>query len=121
VPSITERNSVFGRISTQVLSGNAGSYPSQHLIPSTSTAVIVQHHRTLSELRAGESAVIHKLLGTTITRLHLMEMGLTPGTELKVVRVGAFGGPLDIMVRGYRLSIRRDEARSIELNTKEGE
>lgn len=73
--------------------------------------------KALSELSAGESATIMAIAGETVTRLHLMEMGLTPGTEVKVVRVAAFGGPLDIQIRGYRLSIRRDEARAIEVSS----
>jgi Fe2+ transport system protein FeoA len=46
-----------------------------------------------------------------------MEMGLTPGTSVKVIRVAVFGGPLDISVRGYRLSLRREEARAIQLHS----
>lgn len=69
----------------------------------------------LSQIAVGEIATIAAISGENITRLHLMEMGLTPGTAVKVVRTGAFGGPLDIMVRGYRLSIRREEAHAIEV------
>ena len=70
---------------------------------------------SLAELKAGDTAKIAGIGGTSLAKLHLMEMGLTPGTQLKVVRVAAFGGPLDIMIRGYRLSIRRDEAQAIEV------
>ncbi len=42
--------------------------------------------------------------------LELMEMGLTPGTPVSVARIAPFGGPIDIVVRGYHLSLRRSEA-----------
>lgn len=70
---------------------------------------------TLAELREGDSATIKTIVGTSSARLHLMEMGLTPGTTVKIVRVAVFGGPLDILVRGYRLSLRREEAMAIQL------
>src|SRR4051794_30131156 len=73
------------------------------------------HHTTLAELSRGESAVIASISGSTSAKLHLMEMGLTPGTTIRVVRVAVFGGPMDITVRGYRLSLRREEARAIQL------
>jgi ferrous iron transport protein A len=72
---------------------------------------------SLTDLPIGTSGFITELTGETVTRLHLMEMGLTPGTEVRVVRVAKFGGPLDIQVRGYRLSIRRDEAHAISVRS----
>jgi Fe2+ transport system protein FeoA len=75
----------------------------------------------LSELAPGQIATISAISGETVTRLHLMEMGLTPGTEVKVIRVAAFGGPLDIQVRGYRLSIRRAEAQAIVIAARKKE
>lgn len=73
------------------------------------------HHATLADLSRGDSAVVASIAGTTSAKLHLMEMGLTPGTSVRVVRVAVFGGPMDITVRGYRLSLRREEARAIQL------
>jgi ferrous iron transport protein A len=72
-------------------------------------------HSTLADLSRGESAVIASISGSTSSKLHLMEMGLTPGTSVRVVRVAVFGGPMDITVRGYRLSLRREEAQAIQL------
>jgi len=72
---------------------------------------------TLADLGRGATATITSIAGTTTAKLHLMEMGLTPGTSVKVIRVAVFGGPLDISVRGYRLSLRREEARAIHLHT----
>jgi ferrous iron transport protein A len=44
-----------------------------------------------------------------------MELGFTPGIEVEVSRQAAFGGPLEVRVRSYRLSLRRDEAGAIEV------
>ena len=69
----------------------------------------------LTDLLPGESGTVHSIKGTSEARLHLMEMGLTPGTHVRVCRIAVLGGPLDISIRGYRLSLRRQEAAAIEL------
>lgn len=71
---------------------------------------------TLAELKPGECGTVRRLIGASQGRLRLLEMGLTPGVHIKVVRAAAFGGPLDILVRGYQLSLRRDEAASVWLD-----
>lgn len=48
-------------------------------------------------------------------RLRLLEMGLTVGTEFEVVRFAPLGDPVDLKVRGYHLSIRKQEANSIQV------
>src|ERR1043166_9741638 len=58
---------------------------------------------TLADLRPGECGTICRLAGSMQARLRLLEMGLTPGMHVKVLRAAAFGGPLDITVRGYQL------------------
>ncbi|HLK61645.1 MAG TPA: FeoA family protein [Chthonomonadaceae bacterium] len=76
---------------------------------------------TLAELEPGQCGTIRRLLGATQGRLRLLEMGLTPGTHIKLIRAAAFGGPLDILVRGYQLSVRRDEAASVWLDDEDTE
>ena len=70
---------------------------------------------SLADLKPGECGTIIRLLGQARGRIRLMEMGLTPGVHVKVIRQAAFGGPLDILVRGYQLSLRVEEAKSIWL------
>lgn len=65
---------------------------------------------TLAELEPGQCGTILRLLGDSQSCLRLLEMGLTPGTHVKVLRAAAFGGPLEVLVRGYQLSLRREEA-----------
>jgi Fe2+ transport system protein FeoA len=74
---------------------------------------------TLADLKPGECGTIVRLYGSAQTRLRLLEMGLTPGTHVKIIRAAAFGGPLDITVRSYQLSIRREEAATVWLGLRE--
>ena len=64
----------------------------------------------LSNLPLGAEARVVEVEGTDELAVRLMEMGLTPGTELQVLGVAPLGDPLELIVRGYRLSIRRSEA-----------
>lgn len=70
---------------------------------------------TLADLQPGECGYVSRLCGNTQGRLRLLEMGMTPGTHVQVVRAAAFGGPLDVEVRNYQLSLRREEAARVWL------
>jgi len=75
----------------------------------------------LSDLQPGECGTIRRFLGTQAARLRLMEMGLIPGVHVRVIRTAAFGGPIDLLVRGYQLSLRREEAALIWLGEEDDE
>ena len=64
----------------------------------------------LSELPPGGSAVLSGMPASGASFVRLREMGLLPGTRVRLVRRAPLGDPLEIEVRGYRLSLRRDEA-----------
>lgn len=66
--------------------------------------------RTLEQVAHKTPVVVRRIDGPRSYRRRLMEMGLLPGTELSIVNVAPFGDPLEIEVRGCRLSIRRHEA-----------
>lgn len=51
--------------------------------------------------------------------LRLMEMGLLPGTVVEVLRIAPLGDPIELRLRGYALSLRREQARAIELDPPE--
>jgi ferrous iron transport protein A len=70
---------------------------------------------SLDNLNTGEQGRITGLTGAADIRRRLLEMGLTPGTLLRVVRFAPLGDPIDIEVRGYHLSLRKDEARQVML------
>ena len=69
--------------------------------------------RTLDQLQAGDETNVLELNGAADTAHRLMEMGLLPGTPIKVVRFAPLGDPIEISVRGYHLSLRRTEAAEI--------
>ncbi len=76
-------------------------------------------HLTLSQLPVGATAVISALpLGVdSLTRLR--ELGLVPGTKIRLVRRAPLGDPIEVAVRGSRLAMRRSEAVQIQV-LKEG-
>jgi Fe2+ transport system protein FeoA len=71
--------------------------------------------RTLSHLAIGSSAVVLRVAGARTTVRRLLEMGLVPGTRVTVEREAPLGDPIELRVRNYSLSIRRAEARGIEI------
>jgi ferrous iron transport protein A len=64
----------------------------------------------LSNLQLGEKGVVSSFELDSETRQRLSEMGLTKGVECMLVRIAPMGDPIEIMVRGYRLSLRKSEA-----------
>jgi ferrous iron transport protein A len=68
---------------------------------------------SLAELPLGISAKVQAVDGTRAFRRRLLEMGLVPGTKVRVVTVAPLGDPLRIEVRGGQWSIRKNEARQI--------
>ncbi|MFO0972241.1 MAG: ferrous iron transport protein A [Phycisphaerae bacterium] len=71
---------------------------------------------TLAELSVGERARIRAHRSTADVRRRLMEMGLTPGVEVRLVRVAPLGDPLELALRGFRLSVRRGEADLVDVD-----
>ncbi|BET68818.1 FeoA family protein [Opitutales bacterium ASA1] len=69
----------------------------------------------LSSLAAGATAQLRKLPAGGTTFLRLREMGLLPGTKIKLVRRAPLGDPIEIEVRGYHLTLRKEEADLIEV------
>src|SRR5438045_6074107 len=69
--------------------------------------------RPLSALRPGDQATIGRLNGGGPVRRRLLELGLTPGTEVTLVRLAPLRDPMEIRVRGYQLCVRRSEADAV--------
>ncbi len=72
--------------------------------------------RTLKEVAAGETVAVVKFTGTGPLRRRLMDMGITRGTSVYVRKVAPLGDPIEVMVRGYELSLRKSEAASIAVD-----
>ena len=69
--------------------------------------------KTLGDVAVGESSTIVKLHGEGALRRHLMDLGFIKGTKFTVVKVAPLGDPVEINVRGYELSIRKQEAENV--------
>lgn len=70
---------------------------------------------TLGELPVGSSGRIVKTGGEGPLRLRLLDMGLIPKTVVKMMKIAPLGDPLEIRVRGYELTLRREDADNILL------
>ena len=75
---------------------------------------------TLAKLAVGSNARVARIEGTDEIACRLMEMGLTPGVEVRVVGVAPLGDPLELELRGYRLSIRKSEAMRVQIESCDG-
>ena len=71
--------------------------------------------KTLRDVKIGETAVIEKLHGEGALKRHIMDMGLTKGTQVYVRKVAPLGDPMELTVRGYELSVRKADAELIEV------
>lgn len=67
----------------------------------------------LSDLKPGEKGIITKVAGTGSVRRRMLDMGLVKGTEVTVVRKAPLGDPVEFVLKGYRLSLRREEAKNV--------
>ena len=75
--------------------------------------------KTLNEFKIGESGTIIKVGGEGRVRRRLFDMGLTPGAEVFLRKVAPMGDPIEITLRGYELSLRKDEAQWVVVEVGE--
>jgi ferrous iron transport protein A len=71
---------------------------------------------TLRDLHPGDKAVVISFLADSAYRRRIVAMGITKGTEITMVKAAPLGDPIEVMVRGYQLSLRKDEASCIEVS-----
>lgn len=74
---------------------------------------------TLDQLQVGRSAVITKVGGEGALRLRFLDMGLIPRTKVMVQKVAPMGDPIQLSIRGYELTIRKEDAARIEVRIEE--
>jgi ferrous iron transport protein A len=67
----------------------------------------------LKEIACGETVTVVKIQGAGPVKRRIMDMGITKGTEIFVRKVAPLGDPVEINVRNYELSLRREDAESI--------
>lgn len=73
---------------------------------------------TLDYSEVGKTYIVKKINGEGAIRRRIMDMGITKGTELYIKKVAPFGDPVQITLRGYELTLRRENAKIIEVEEK---
>ena len=69
----------------------------------------------LSELKPKIKGIVKKVEGTGSLKNKLIDMGILPGTRFEVLKLAPFGDPIDIKIKGYHLSLRKEEAAGISV------
>ena len=75
---------------------------------------------TLNDLETGKEAVITAVNGEGALRLRRLDMGRIPGTAVKIITRAPLGDPIEITLRGYELTIRREHAKEIDVEERGG-
>lgn len=71
---------------------------------------------SLSELKIGQTAVVKSInIVNKDVKRHLLDMGLTKGTNVAIKKIAPMGDPIDILLRGYELAIRKSDLKQIEV------
>ena len=70
---------------------------------------------TIDDLKIGQSGIIDTVGGEGPLRLRFLDMGMIPGTRVVLQKIAPMGDPIQIQVRGYELTIRREDARKMLL------
>ena len=70
---------------------------------------------TLGEAEVGSTVVVAKIEGDGAYKRRIMDMGITKGSELYIRKVAPLGDPVEITVRGYELSVRKNDAQCVEV------
>ena len=71
--------------------------------------------KTLMQVMVGETVTVVKLHGEGAVKRRIMDMGITKGVQVYVRKVAPLGDPVEVNVRGYELSIRKNDAEMIEV------
>ncbi len=74
---------------------------------------------TLNNVKVGDIAEVTKMGAKGDVRFRLLDMGLVKGVEIKVIRIAPLGDPIELLINGFNLSLRIDEAKSIEVKITE--
>ncbi len=74
---------------------------------------MADERKTLRDVKVGETATVIRLVGESAIKRRIMDMGITKGAEVYVRKVAPLGDPIEVTVRGFELSLRRDEAEKV--------
>ena len=70
---------------------------------------------TLGDAKVGSTVVVTKIEGDSAYKRRIMDMDITKGSELYIRKVAPLGDPVEITVRGYELSVRKDDAQCVQV------
>ncbi|WP_373577596.1 FeoA family protein [Parafannyhessea umbonata] len=70
---------------------------------------------TLRDVKVGQECTVERLTGAGAVKRRIMDMGVTKNTRVLVHKVAPLGDPIEVTVRGYELTLRKDEAQCIEV------
>lgn len=76
--------------------------------------------KTLDTFVKGESGVVLKVEGEGVTRRRLFDMGVTPGAQITMKKKAPLGDPIEVTIRNYELTLRKDEAKNVVMKVEEG-
>ena len=71
--------------------------------------------KTLRDVAVGQTAIVAKIHGEGALKRRIMDMGITKGTEIYVRKVAPLGDPVEVTVRGYELTLRKEDADILEM------
>lgn len=77
--------------------------------------------KSLDQFIPGDRGRVLSVGGQGAIRRRLLDMGITPGTQILLIKTAPLGDPLEITLRGFNLSIRKDDANYIEMDVNENE
>ena len=70
---------------------------------------------TLKDAKVGQTVSVTKIQGEGAVKRRIMDMGITKGTQIYIRKVAPLGDPVEVTVRGYELSLRKEDAQMIEV------
>ena len=73
---------------------------------------------TLRQAKVGQTVTVVKLHGEGAVKRRIMDMGITKGTDIYIRKVAPLGDPIEVTVRGYELSLRKDDCEMVEVRKK---
>ncbi len=76
--------------------------------------------KSLKDAKIGDVVYVRKVHGEGAIRRRIMDMGITKGVKIKVIKFAPLGDPIEMVVRGYSLSLRKEDASKIEIEELKG-
>ena len=76
-------------------------------------------NKPLKEMKPGEKGKVVKVSGEGSIHRRILDMGVVPGTKIKMERVAPLGDPIEVKIKGYHLSLRKEEASNILVEAEE--